>query len=176
MIGSLTAAYTATQLAAGDVPQLGQRYYDPATNKEYVFLQNAGATAIGASQCAKVNDSSAFKVEISDTLSGYDFAGVRPVGATDLDQNECGWFQVKGNATFIHGSSAAAIVAATGIVLDDDSGHVGGVDVTTGTPVTQALVDASLKSAAAVFAVADSAETAADGATTVEADIVRCIF
>lgn len=114
LIGLFTDTYTAAQLAAGSCPALGTEYTDPANGKKYKFLQNSGATAITASlACVALGtDKSAYKCALAaatDAVMG--FAGVRVVGASSMAQNECGWFQIGGPATFTAG--------ATGTTVDD---------------------------------------------------------
>jgi hypothetical protein len=116
--GSLTAVYSSTQLTNGLSPKLGDRYEDEAGAKKYIFLQNSGSSAITASLVcmALTTDKTNFKCTLAAATDALiPFAGVRVVGATSMAQNECGWFQVSGPASFLH-SGGAATVAEQGIV------------------------------------------------------------
>lgn len=151
LIGSLTAIYTAAQLLANECPSLGMRYRDANGDKEYIFLQNSGASAITAQLFAnalgadKTNHKCALAAA-TDALMG--FAGVRAVAADSMAQNECGWFQYKGYATLIAG--------ATGVTIDDQV--VSSADAA-GKVETMAATVASLKaSIGEAIATASSAD------------------
>jgi hypothetical protein len=173
---NLTAAYTAAQVSALQVcPKLGSEYQDPVTGKKYKFLKNAGATTITAQMAAVISDASAFTVAVNNTLNAPDFAGARVTGATDLAQNESGWFQISGNATLILGASANALTAnQEGIVIDDDAdcGKVGKAVITTGATVNQTTTEAALAGVNGVFALNQGGALSATDAD-VECQLIR---
>ena len=122
--GSLTAAYTATQYSKGLTPRLGDTYFDQARNKAYIFLMNDGSGAIAAKLAVRAlaTDLSDFHAVVaSTTITGNEllFAGVRVSGATSLAQNEYGWFQVKGSATFT--ASSDTTTANLGVMTSNQS-------------------------------------------------------
>ncbi len=177
LIGSLTAAYTATEYAdgvGGDTPPLGYIYEDDANAKVYQFVKNEGSDDLGENRTCKVNDASAYAVEITDALNDL-IQGVRPDGATALAEDEYGYVQIKGNALCINGASARAIVQYEAVVADDDTdkGKVGGVDLDTGTTMDQANIEASLESmhGAGHRVIAQAASDTTDAEVEVELDI-----
>lgn len=168
LIGSLTAAYTAAQVTAGEAPPLGTVYIDVANAKKYIFLKNVTAT-LEAMECACISDASAFKVTPNSTLNKQ-FAGVRVEDATDLADTECGWFQIGGNATMLAGDTCQAIVSGSGVVMDDDSdtGRIGGVVPSVSTGVVAADLTLALKSIEGVFGVAQESSTTTDAEVEVQ--------
>lgn len=130
LVGQLTAIYTSAEVDAGETAPIGTRYSDSATNREYIFLENAGATAIAAGESAKINDASAFKVELSDTKSDEEYAGSRVVGATSMAQTEHGWFQYRGNLVASVDGTATALVAGEGVQSSGTNGHLEGITIT----------------------------------------------
>ena len=142
LIGSLTAAYTATEFADGDTPPLG--YIAEVGNKKYQFVKNEGATSVAAQMCVKRNDGSAHAVEITDALNDV-IQGVRVTGATAIAEDEYGYVQIQGNATCTLGASALATVAGEAVVADDDTdkGKVGGIDLDVTATVNQTTVEAT---------------------------------
>ena len=98
--------------------------------KRYIFLKNAGATAIAAGESAKATDVSAYTCELSDTMSDEDYAGHRVVGATSIAQNEFGWFQDRGNIVVSVDGTATALVKGEGVQTSGTNGHLEGIDNT----------------------------------------------
>ena len=94
------------------------------------------------------------------------FAGVRPVGATSMAQNEYGYFQVAGSATFTH-SGGQATAAEEGVVSSaTTAGRVEG----------EATGPFTIGSHPGVFAVAQAAVSAAAADVIAMIDQGRCIF
>lgn len=172
LIGSLTASYSAAEVAAGKTPPLGYVYEDRQNHKTYIFVKNISATALSLKRVCIGYDASAFTVNHSATLSDPKVAGVRPAGAEDLDQNESGYIQVKGNGTCTWGNSARATVEGEGVVLDDDTdtGRIGGVLLDTTGTVNEANVELVVTSMAGVFGKACAAVNTADADVEVELD------
>jgi len=127
LIGSLTAAYTAAEVAApGRTPQVGQIYTDPKTGKVYRFMTNGeavNAIAAGVGCVSKGATARAVpSVIIGGAGEGELFAGVRPSGATSLAAGESGWFQIRGpNAYFASGTQTADTpvdLGSSGVIAD----------------------------------------------------------
>lgn len=174
-LDDLKAAYTAAQYAGTSTPpqsvwRVGTVWVDPATGKKYIFAKQTGATAVAAKKAVKITDASAFEVQINATLNKRGFGGVRVSGATNLAQNEYGWLQIGGNATFIFGDSARATVAGEGVVLDDDTdgGNIGGVDLDVSSTVNETTVEASVESLHGVFGTAEAAVSTTDADVEVQ--------
>lgn len=166
LIGSLTAVYTQTQYAAGATPRLGQVYFDEKNCRKYIFLKNSGATAIAAQEITMslTTDKSSFFCSLSAATDALrPFAGVRAVGATSMAQNEYGWFQISGSATFTH-SGGQASVAEEGLVSSATT--AGRVEGEASGPFT-------IGSHPGVFAVA---EAAVSTAVDVKGSITRNIW
>jgi hypothetical protein len=162
--GSLTAAYTDTQYSTnGLTPRVGDTFYNQSNGKKYIFLKNAGATAITAQlvATATTTQKSAFTCSLAAATDALQsFAGVRVASATSLAQNEYGWFQIGGSATFLH-SGGAAVAADEGIVTSATvAGKVEGAAAT-------AVADAS-------FAFAEAAKTTLNEVVT--GNIVRNVW
>lgn len=159
---TLIGAYTATQYAAGSLPKLGTVYIDEPNQKRYIFLKNDGATSILASEIATAltTDTTNFYCRIPTAVLTNNFAGVRPVGATALAQNEYGWFQISGAATLK--SDAGNTIAAEGGLVSSDA--------TAGT--VEAMPNTGI-GALAAFAIA---QTVAATATTFLASIFKNIW
>ena len=164
----MTAAYTSAQYDAGECPPAGSVYYDEATGKKYIFLENVSATT-EAQEAVCISDASAWQVTPNSTLNKQ-FAGVRVVGATDLADTEYGWFQIGGNATMIYGDTAQAVVSGSGVVLDDDSdtGRIGGVIPSVSTGVDAATLTLALKSIEGVFGIAQASVSTTDADVEVQ--------
>jgi len=146
LIGSLTAAYTATEVSDGKAPPLGY-IYDDGEGNVYEFVQNEGSDDLAENRVCKVNDASSFDVEICDALNDL-IAGVRPDGAESLEEDECGYIMIKGTGKVVYGASAKAIVAGEAVVADDDGdkGKCGGVDLDIATSLDHDNIEASLQS------------------------------
>ena len=122
--GSLTAAYTATQYTRGLTPRLGDTFFDQANNKAYIFLMNDASGAIAANLAVRAlaTDLADFHCVVSSTTIADNellFAGVRVTGATSLAEDEYGWFQVKGTATFT--ASSDTTTANLGVCTSNQS-------------------------------------------------------
>ena len=163
--GKLTSSYDAQE-----VP-VGTEYIDTHTGKKYKFLKNEGSDSIAAKKCVKINDASKYAVEISDTLNGQDFAGCRVSGATDVDEDEYGWFQISGNATLTFGDSARATVDGEGVVLDDDTdkGNIGGANLAV--TLSSAAIELVTDAVAGIFGIAQASVNTTDA--DVEVNIIR---
>lgn len=162
-ISSRTAAYTSADFD-NIAAMLGRLEYDPEYKAFFRFVKNTSATALAAqiAAVAAATAKSAYTVTLAAaTDSLQSFAGVRVPGATDLAQNEYGWVQVSGQATFLH-SGGAATIADDGI---QTSGTVAGK--------VEAHTDSAL-GALASFAIAEAVVSVLD--TNVKASIVRCVF
>lgn len=123
-VGDLTAVYTATQYTAGATPRVGTVRFDAKGTKKYIFLKNAGATAITAKLGAVATttmSSSYFCTIASTTVADNEllFAGVRVSGADSMAQNEYGWFQIGGAATLVAGTDTTT--ANLGVMFSDIS-------------------------------------------------------
>ncbi len=163
-IGSRTEVFTDTEYTAGKCPKVGKLEYDPTYQAFFRFVKNVGSAALAAKICAVslTTSKSAYAVEKAAATDALQvFAGVRVPGATDMAQNEYGWVQVSGQATFLH-SGGAASVANEGIV-------------TSATVAGKVEGDAdTAASAKGVFAICEAAKTTLD--EEVKASIVRCLF
>lgn len=168
--GSLTEVYTSAVVKAGSV------WIDPSNGKKYIFLLNAGSSAISAKECAITSDASAYSVTLNTTLNSPSFAGVRVSGATDVAQNEYGWFQIGGNATCIFGDSALTTTAGQGVVLDDDSdgGRIGGGDYDVSATVNETTVEATTNAILGTFGIAQATVNTTDA--DVEVQITKNIW
>lgn len=160
-IGDRTSVYATTDEG---IPALGDVEWDPERKAFFRFLKNSGATAITEKLActAPATSKSSFFCELAATTDALCiFAGVRVAGADSMAQNQCGWFQVSGQATFLH-SGGEASVADKGIVT---SASVAGK--------VEGTAD-SADGAKGVFAICEAAKTTLDEA--VKASIVRCVF
>lgn len=167
LIGSLTEAYTSTQYDAGATPRLGQTYFDEKNGKKYIFLKNTGSSAITASLIAMAltTAKSAFTCTLAAATDALiPFAGVRVVGATSLAQNEYGWFQIGGPASFLHSGGAATAAEEYIVSSASVAGKVEG-----GAPTV-----ATVASLAGGFAIAEAAKTTLD--EVVAANIVKNVW
>lgn len=103
----LKAAYTAAQYAGTNSPpssiwRIGTVYIDPATGKKYIFLYNAGAASILASEIAYAAGTDMHLYQCQQGSGGSNvekFAGARIAGATALATLQYGWFQIGGSCT-----------------------------------------------------------------------------
>lgn len=111
-VGSRKDTYTDTDYTTNlSLPPLGKLEWDPDYNAFFRLLKNTGAATIAASLVAVAlgTDKTDFKCALAaatDAVIG--FAGIRVVGATDVAQNEYGWFQVTGNGSFLHSGGQAS--------------------------------------------------------------------
>ncbi len=164
-VGSRTEVWTDTEYTTNRaIPRVGKLEYDPYYKAFFRLVKNTSATALAAQIAAVATGTakSAFTVTLAGaTDSLQNFAGVRVPGATSMAQNEYGWLQVSGQATFLH-SGGAASIADDGI---QTSGTVAGK--------VEAHTDTAL-GALASFAIAEAAVTTLDA--DVKASIVRCVF
>ena len=165
-VGNRTQVFTATEYTNGDTPRLGDLEYDPDYKTFFRYLKNSGATSIAAQLVAMslTTGKSAYTVTLAATTDALiPFAGVRVPGATTVAQNEQGWFQVGGQATFSHGGGQAT-AAEEGIVSSA---------TTAGTVEGGAPTVATVASQAGVFAIA---EAAVSTAVDCKGSIIRCVF
>lgn len=167
LIGSLTAAYTLAEYNNHESPRVGYLYYDHRTGKSYRFVKNTGSGSLAAQLVATTLTTSkgSWECELAAATDALrSFAGVRPVGATALAQNEFGYLQVGGPAVFTH-SGGQATAAEEGIVTSASvAGKVEG----------EATGPFTIASHPGVFAVAEAAVSVLD--TDVEGIITRCLF
>ena len=123
-VGDLTAVYTATQYTAGATPRVGTVRTDAKGTKKYIFLKNAGASAIAAKIGAIATTtmkSSYFCTLASTTVASNEnlFAGFRVSGATSMAQDEYGWFQISGSATVT--ASSDTTTAEVGVCFSNQT-------------------------------------------------------
>lgn len=158
LIGSLTKSYTAAEVSAGKSPPLGYLYED-GKGKAWKFLKNNGATAITSRlvAVALTTEKSNNLVELAAATDALrPFAGVRPPSSDSMAQNESGYFQVAGSATFLH-SGGQATAAEEGVVTSASvAGKVEG----------EATGPFTIASHPGVFAVAEAAKTLLDEVVT----------
>ncbi len=164
-VGSRTEVWTDTEYTTEKkIPRVGKLEYDPAYQAFFRLVKQTGATALAAKMVAvsEGTGKSAWSLELAAATDALqNFAGVRVTGATDLAQNEYGWVQVGGNATFLH-SGGTATVADEGVVT---SGTVAGKVEGDGNDAAGAK---------GIFATCEAAKTTLD--QEVKASITRCLF
>lgn len=165
-VGSRTDIFTDTEYTNGVTPRVGDIEWDPDVKAFFRFLKNTGATAIAAQEIAMslTTNKSAFGCTLAAATDALrPFAGVRRPSATSMAQNEYGWFQVGGNATFTH-SGGQASAAEEGLVSSATTpGRVEG----------EATGPFTIASHPGVFAVAEAAVTTA---VDCKGAITRCVF
>lgn len=160
MVGDRTSVYDATDYDTNmSVPRVGQLEYDPVYKAFFRFIKNVGASALTEKLVAVAAgaDKTDYEVAVAAATDGLlTFAGVRVPGASSMAQNEYGWLQVSGPATFLH-SGGAATVADDGIITSASvAGKVEGV------AAVPADATAALANAKAVFAYCQAAKTTLD--------------
>lgn len=132
-VGSRTEVFDTTDQASattnGSIPALGNLQYDPTYQAFFVLLQNSGATALtaGLVGVASATDKSANKIALAAATDALQsFRGVRITGASSMAQNQIGWCQVSGNASFIHSGDTATAVDGGIVTSSTVAGKVEG--------------------------------------------------
>lgn len=119
---------------------VGTRYYDPNTDKEYIYIQ-AGEDLTANAAVVITEAGQAEMVDTTSTASAFgDRVGVVSIAFTD---NDYGWAQIYGAATVSAVTGCAANVAvnstATAGRLDDDA--TAGAEVIAGLVLTATAAD-----------------------------------
>lgn len=166
-VGDRTAVFTLEEYNNGSTPRVGDLEYDPDHKAFFRFLKNTGASAIPAQMVAVAltTNKSAYGCTLAaatDALVPH--AGVRVAGATSMAQNEFGWFQVSGQASWLH-SGGAAVAAEEAVVT---SATVAG-KVEGGAPTVNTVA-----SALATIAIAEAAVSVLD--TVVKGSMRNCVY
>lgn len=109
----------ATALAATDGNSVGDRWRDPVTGNEYIFLKGVASCAVGSLVC--FDPGSSYATSLADTTHAAEYLPMA-VALAAVDGTHYGWFQLTGRASVL---AKASSTHQTLVYTSATAGYVG---------------------------------------------------